>query len=153
MWCPADTTRMRAATCPSTTPCRRGSRPCLTLTHSVGSRPSGPDSVAAMAAPPRSADARLATLGTVAAAIAVTSWGIGPVVVKDTDLGGLAVAFYRLSLGAVLMVVIHYGTGRRLRWRTLVGAVPGGLAFGFDILLFFTAVKWTTVADATVISA
>jgi drug/metabolite transporter (DMT)-like permease len=27
------------------------------------------------------------------------------------------------------------------------------MAFGLDILLFFTAVKWTTVADATVISA
>src|SRR3954471_20894565 len=139
MSCPADTTPMRAATCPSTTPCRRGSRPCPTLTHSVGSRPSGPDSVAAMAAPPRSADARLATLGTAAAAIAVTSWGIGPVVVKDTDLGGLAVAFYRLSLGAALAVIILYATGRRLTRRTLVAAIPGGVAFGLDILLFFTA--------------
>ena len=106
-----------------------------------------------MAAPPRSADARLAFLGTVAAMVAVTSWGIGPVVVKDTDLGGLAVAFYRLSIGAVLTVVILYASGRRLTWRVLKGAVPGGLAFGLDILLFFTAVKWTTVADATVISA
>jgi drug/metabolite transporter (DMT)-like permease len=106
-----------------------------------------------MAAPPRSADPRLATLGTVAAVAAVTSWGIGPVVVKDTDLGGLAVAFYRLSIGALLSVVILFATGRRLRWRTMVAAVPGGAAFGLDILLFFTAVKWTTVADATVISA
>src|SRR5262245_46556059 len=106
-----------------------------------------------MAAPPRTAAARLSVLGTVAAAVAVTSWGIGPVVVKDTNLGGLAVAFYRLSIGALLMVAILYGAGRRLTWHTIVGAVPGGLAFGLDILLFFTAVKWTTVADATVISA
>ena len=106
-----------------------------------------------MAAPPRTADARLAALGTVAAVVAVTSWGVGPVVVKDTDLGGLAVAFYRLLFGALLAVVVLYATGRRLTWRTMVGAIPGGIAFGLDILLFFSAVKWTTVADATVISA
>src|SRR3954454_14252204 len=106
-----------------------------------------------MAAPPRTADARLAALGLVAATAAVVSWGIGPVVVKDTDLHGLAVAFYRLNLGALLSVVILYGTGRRLSWRLLVAAIPGGLAFGMDILLFFSAVKLTTVADATVISA
>src|SRR5437763_11081548 len=106
-----------------------------------------------MAAPPRTADARLAALGSMAAAIAVVSWGVGPVVVKDTNLHGLAVSFYRLDLGAVLAVAILYASGRRLTWRVIVGAVPGGVAFGLDILLFFTAVKLTTVADATVISA
>ena len=92
-------------------------------------------------------------MGTIAAAVAVTSWGIGPVVVKDTDLQGMAVSFYRLTLGAVVMLGVMYSTGRRLRWTTIVAAVPGGIAFGLDILLFFSAVKLTTVADATVIGA
>ena len=101
----------------------------------------------------RKDDSRLAALGLTAAVIAVVSWGIGPVVVKDTDLPGLVTTFYRLNLGALLSVVILYATGRRLSWATLRGAVPGGVAFGADILLFFSAVKLTTVADATIIGA
>jgi drug/metabolite transporter (DMT)-like permease len=106
-----------------------------------------------MAAPTRSASQRLTALSTTAAVVAVISWGIGPVVVKGTHLPGLAVSFYRLDLGALLMVIILFARGGRLTWRLLLGAIPGGLAFGLDIVLFFTAVKLTTVADATVISA
>lgn len=95
----------------------------------------------------------MAALSTTAAVVAVLSWGVGPVVVKGTDLHGLAVSFYRLTFGAVALVAILYWTGRRLTWKTMLGAVPGGVAFGLDILLFFTAVKLTTVADATIISA
>jgi drug/metabolite transporter (DMT)-like permease len=106
-----------------------------------------------MAAPTHSASTRLTALSTTAAVVAVISWGIGPVVVKGTHLPGLAVSFYRLDLGAVLMVIILFASGGRLTWRLLLGAIPGGLAFGLDIVFFFTAVKLTTVADATVISA
>jgi drug/metabolite transporter (DMT)-like permease len=109
--------------------------------------------VGAMAAPTRSASGRVKALSTTAAVAAVMSWGIGPVVVKGTDLQGLAVSFYRLDLGALATVIILYACGRRLTWRLLLGAVPGGVAFGLDIVLFFTAVKLTTVADATIISA
>ena len=43
--------------------------------------------------------------------------------------------------------------GGRLRLRLLWAALPAGVAFGADIGLFFTAVKHTTVANATMISA
>ena len=43
---------------------------------------------------------RLASLS--AAVIAVVAWGIGPVLIKFVHLPGLAVAFYRLWLGAVM---------------------------------------------------
>jgi drug/metabolite transporter (DMT)-like permease len=95
----------------------------------------------------------VAALSTTAAVVAVTSWGIGPVVVKGTDMPGLALSFYRLDLGALVTAIVLYASGRRLTWRLLIGAIPGGVAFGLDILLFFTAVKITTVADATIISA
>jgi drug/metabolite transporter (DMT)-like permease len=105
------------------------------------------------AAAPSTSDSRLAALGLVATSVAVTSWGIGPVVVKLTDLPSLVVSFWRLTLGAVALVTILYVRGGRLSWRLLRGAIPGGLAFAFDILLFFAAVRLTTVADATIISA
>src|SRR3954471_14852557 len=102
---------------------------------------------------PDTSDSRIAALGIVAAIVAVTSWGIGPVVVKLTDLPGVTVSFYRLVFGAVALVTILYARGGRLSWSLLRASIPGGLAFAADILLFFTAVKLTTVADATVISA
>jgi drug/metabolite transporter (DMT)-like permease len=106
-----------------------------------------------MAASTRSASTQPAAFGTTAAVTAVISWGIGPVVVKGTNLPGLVVSFYRLDLGALAMAVILYASGRRLSWRLLSGAIAGGVAFGLDIVLFFTALKLTTVADATIISA
>jgi drug/metabolite transporter (DMT)-like permease len=106
-----------------------------------------------MMAVPETTDSRFAALGILAAIAAVTSWGIGPVVVKATDLPGVTVSFYRLVLGAGALTVILHLRGGRVTWPLLRASVPGGLAFAGDILLFFTAVKLTTVADATVISA
>lgn len=105
-----------------------------------------------MAATPRT-DERLAALGILGVVVAVTSWGIGPVIVKATDLPGPTVSVHRLTLGAVLAVAIASARGRRLSWPLLRAALPGGAAFALDIVLFFTAVKRTSVTDATVIAA
>src|SRR5205085_224072 len=51
------------------------------------------------------------------------------------------------------MVVIYAFRGGWVRPRLLWAALPGGVAFSADITLFFTAVKHTTVANATMISA
>ena len=48
---------------------------------------------------------------------------------------------------------MFYATGRRLSWRTIRLSIPGGLAFGGDIVLFFSALRHTTVANATVVGA
>jgi drug/metabolite transporter (DMT)-like permease len=50
-------------------------------------------------------------------------------------------------------VAIFYATGRRLRWEAFKLAWPGGLAFVADIVLYFSALKRTTVANATVVGA
>lgn len=96
---------------------------------------------------------RYAGAGRAAAIVAVVSWGLGPVIVKDIELPGLALAFHRLWLGALLWLVVLHARGGRLSLRALRAAAPGGLAFGLDILLFFTAVKRTSVANASVIGA
>jgi len=91
--------------------------------------------------------------GTAAALFAVFTWGVGPVVVKLVDLPALAVSFYRLWLGAGLGLAVLLLTGGSLNRRVLRLAAPGGLAFGLNLALFFSAVKLTTVTDATIISA
>src|SRR5437868_14208366 len=86
--------------------------------------------------------------------VAVTLWGAASVMAKSADrLDGLTLGFHRLWVGAAAMTVIFLLSGRRLTLRLLWESVPGGLAFGADIILFFTAVKHTTVANATMISA
>ena len=66
---------------------------------------------------------------------------------------GLTLAFHRLWVGALAMFVVYTLRGGRLSLRLLWAALPTGVAFAGDIGLFFTAVKHTTVANATMISA
>jgi drug/metabolite transporter (DMT)-like permease len=81
-------------------------------------------------------------------------WGAASVLAKSADrVDGLTLAFHRLWVGALGMLVIYTVRGGRLRWRLLWAALPAGIAFAGDIGLFFTAVKHTTVANATMISA
>ena len=88
------------------------------------------------------------------ALVAVLMWGAASVLAKSADrVDGLTLAFHRLWVGAVAMVVIYTLRGGRLRARLLWTALPAGVAFAADIALFFTAVKHTTVANATMISA
>ena len=92
--------------------------------------------------------------GAVAVLVAVSIWGGMAVVVRLVDdIDGLVLGFHRLWIGAVATVGAYYVTGGRLSRRSLRLALPGGLAFGADIVLFFSALKHTTVANATVVGA
>lgn len=88
-----------------------------------------------------------------AAVVAVVTWGIGPLFVKATDLPGFTVALYRLFFGGLFMAGLLHARGGRLRLATFRASAAGGVAFGVNILFFFTAVKQTSVADATIITA
>ena len=92
--------------------------------------------------------------GAVAVLVAVSIWGAMAVVIRWVDeIDGLVLGFHRLWIGALGTLAVFYGTGRRLSWHSLRLALTGGLAFGGDIVLFFSAVKHTTVANATVVGA
>jgi|RhiMethySRZTD1v2_1073278.scaffolds.fasta_scaffold399777_2 drug/metabolite transporter (DMT)-like permease len=88
-----------------------------------------------------------------ALATAMLAWGVTGVAAKAVDMGGMALAAYRSSVGAVVLVSMVYLSGRRLTWAKVRVSIPGGIFLGFDLILFFSAVKLTTVANATVIGA
>ena len=99
-------------------------------------------------------EARRPVAGTAAVLAAVSVWGGVAVVARMVDeIDGLALAFHRLWIGAAATLVVFYATGRRLSRASLRLALPGGLAFGADIVLFFSALKHTTIANATVVGA
>lgn len=98
--------------------------------------------------------ARRPVAGVVAAGAAVVVWGASSVLIKQVHgVSGMAIAFHRLWIGATLTGIAFLAGGGRYSWRLLRLSLFGGIAFGLDIVLFFVAVKETSVANATVIGA
>ena len=93
------------------------------------------------------------TAGVVAATLGMIGWAASGVIVKGIDLPALAIVFWRMSIYAIVIVVVLRLRARPLTMRGLRISLPGGIALGLDIMLFFAAVKLTTVANATVIGA
>jgi len=91
--------------------------------------------------------------GMAAAMVAVIAWGFGGVLVKLIAMEGLALAFLRLWLGFLVMLPVIVLARRRLSWEVLRRSAPGGLLLGLDVTLFFSALKLTSVANATLIGA
>ena len=93
-------------------------------------------------------------LGMAAAVAAVTIWGASSVLIKQVEgLNGLGVACYRVWIGAIVVTALFLASGRRLSWELLRLSIPGGLAFSADLVLFFSAVQETSVANATIVGA
>ena len=96
---------------------------------------------------------KVTTLGVSAALLANVLWGLGNVIIAKVPLAGLGIAFHRLWMASVLYTVILYLSGGRLSIASFRIGWKGAVAFAIDICCFFLAVKHTTLADATTISA
>ena len=70
-----------------------------------------------------------------------------------TTAPGLVLTFYRLWLTAVLLAIVVYASGRQLTWASVRASGLGGVFLSADMAMFFSAVKLTSVVDATVIGA
>ncbi|MGD9750615.1 MAG: DMT family transporter [Acidimicrobiia bacterium] len=93
------------------------------------------------------------SLGYGAAVAALLLWGGQAVIGKGVDLDPLPLVFYRIWIAVFWSIGILYATGGRLSVATVRRCIPGGVAFGMDLVLFFTALKLTTVANTTVIAS
>ena len=89
-----------------------------------------------------------------AATAAVVVWGVSSVLIKQVDgLSGLGIATYRLWMGAAIVTPAFLLSGHRFSWRLMRLSLLGGLAFTADLVLYFSAVQETSIANATVIGA
>lgn len=92
--------------------------------------------------------------GTVAAATGVALWGgLVPLAKAAEDVNGIVLGFHRLWIGAIAVLLVFYATGGRLRRAAIRTSFWGGVLFGIDIIFFFSALKLTTVANATIVGA
>jgi drug/metabolite transporter (DMT)-like permease len=92
-------------------------------------------------------------LGVTAVLGVITVFSVFNVIVKIVRMSAVTFAFYRLWMGAAVMILVILATGRRLTWAKIRTSAPGGLLFGFNILLFFLAIRATAVADVLIIAA
>ena len=99
------------------------------------------------------ADARDLSRGLIGAGIAVCAWSTGTILAKYIDMGSLAIGFYRFAFFGALLVVWMRVRGAPFRLQVLRDSMWGGLALGADIALFFSAVKLTSIVNATIIGS
>lgn len=92
-------------------------------------------------------------LGLSSATAAVVLMGIGSVVAKASGIDGPVLGFHRLWLAAVVYTAALLATGNRLSVEKFRIAAPGGLVFGIQIVLFFSSIQLTSVANTTMILA
>lgn len=91
--------------------------------------------------------------GIAGALLAVSVWGLASIIPKELAMGGLAIAAYRFGMYALAAGVVMGVRGNRLGGRVLRASFGGGVALGLDVAFFFSAIKLTSVANATVIGA
>jgi len=104
--------------------------------------------------PPKpSVAAKRSVRGLTASALAAFGWGFAGIFADLAHAPGLVLTFYRTWLGAALLIAAMAVSRRRLSWRLIWAATPGGLLLCGDMTMYFSAVKLTSVAVATVIGA
>ncbi|MBI2237126.1 MAG: DMT family transporter [Actinobacteria bacterium] len=92
-------------------------------------------------------------MGAAAVLVAVSGWSFTNTLIKVSSQPALAFALYRLWLGSVLLLAVLTLAGRRLTRPVIRASAPGGALLGVEIAFFFSALKHTSIADVTVISA
>ena len=84
----------------------------------------------------------------------MVGWAASGVIAKGiTELGTFAVVFWRMWIYAVIVILFLKVRGTPLRKESLRISWRGGISLGADIMLFFSALRLTTVANATVIGS
>ena len=91
--------------------------------------------------------------GLVSAFSAVACWGAGNIMVREAGLASIPLALWRLLLGVVVYAAILLVRRRGITWPQFRVCIPPALAAGGWIIMFYEALKSTTIANATMIGA
>lgn len=89
-------------------------------------------------------------------ALGVLLYGTGPVLARSSETSGVLLSFWRLWFGVCVLAVgvgIHKLSGREIgSKRALRWAMVAGAAFSLNQVFFFSAIKRTSVVDASLMS-
>ncbi len=94
------------------------------------------------------------SFGAIGAIIAMVGWSASGVISKGLEeLGPLAVTFWRMWLYCIIVLTFLRLNGSPLKLSSIKVSLWGGVSLAFDIMLFFTAIRLTTIANATVVGS
>ncbi len=91
--------------------------------------------------------------GLIGAGIAVCAWSGGTILAKGIEMGGIAIGAYRFWMFGIGLAIWMRLRGTPFRLIVMRRSMWGGLALGADIALFFSAVKETSIVNATIIGS
>lgn len=91
--------------------------------------------------------------GLAGAAVAVTAWGTSSIIAKWLPMGALAIAAYRFAAYALISGGARAARGQSLSAHAFRRSLRGGVLLAVDVALFFTALKLTSVVNATIIGS
>ena len=92
-------------------------------------------------------------LGLVGAFSAVACWGAGNIMVREAGLDSIPLALWRLLMGALVYAAILLARRRWITWPQFRVCIAPSLAAGGWIIIFYEALKSTTITNATMIGA
>src|SRR3954470_4212689 len=93
------------------------------------------------------------TLGALAVAGVVIGFSLSSTLVKRAETPGVLVAFWRLTVAAVVWNIYVRATGRRVTLRHLRQALVPGVFFGLNLAVFFAGATNNSVANAALIGS
>lgn len=93
------------------------------------------------------------TRGVAAVGLATVIWGVTGVIVKSTDMPGTAITFWRVVFGIPILAAVAAIQGQLTREGAVLPCLGAGLLFGASIVLYFVALRHTTIANVTLIGA
>ncbi len=81
----------------------------------------------------------------------MTCWGVGNILVRQVDLPGLELAFWRLVLSSVIYVGIVLARRGRVTWAQFRACLPPAVMIGLWLITFYQSIKSTTVTNVSMI--
>ena len=82
---------------------------------------------------------------------AVVLWALGNLIIRQVPMAPAQIAFWRVLMTVPVYWGILVARGRQLSWSDIKASAPAGIAIGLELWIFFTALKTTTIANATVL--
>lgn len=96
---------------------------------------------------------RARTLGALAVAGVVVGFSLSSTLAKRADTPGVLIAFWRLTVAAVVFNAYLWSTGRRVTMRHVRQALLPGAFFGLNLAIFFAGATHNSVANAALIGS
>ncbi|MFL5799407.1 MAG: DMT family transporter [Actinomycetota bacterium] len=96
---------------------------------------------------------RATPAGIAAVAGPVIGWSFANTIVKVTRVPVVEFTFWRLWMGAAVMLAVTAAARRRITWSIVRRSAPAGALFAANLLFFFAALRHTGVVDVLLIAA